>query len=254
MRLLGIETATDLVGAAVGDGDDVLAVTWSLGRRRHAEALGPAVGHVLEAAGVSLDGLEAVAVDVGPGLFTGLRVGVATAQGLAEGLGVRVVAATSLEILAWAAGSSGHRGPVVAVVDARRGEVFAGRFDLTAGEAPAASAEPALADPAGLVALLTKAAAEAGGDAVLVVGDGAVRYAEAVDGVAGVVRAGAALAHPSPAALVALAAGRLGAGERGVGPDEVRPRYLRQADARINWAQRRPPGPVDPEPAQGCGS
>jgi len=253
MRLLGIETATDLVGAAVGDGDDVLAATWSLGRRRHAEALGPAVEQVLEAAGLELGGLEAVAVDVGPGLFTGLRVGVATAQGLAEGLGVGVVAATSLEILAWAAGSSGHRGPVVAVVDARRGEVFAGRFDLRAGEAPEAVAEPALCTPGGLVALLSEAAAGAGGAPVLVVGDGAVRYAEVVDGVAGVVRAGAALAHPSPAALVALAARRLAAGEAGVGPDEVRPRYLRQADARINWAERRLAGPVDPGGGAGCG-
>jgi tRNA threonylcarbamoyladenosine biosynthesis protein TsaB len=242
VRLLGIETATDLVGAAAGDGDGVLAVTWSLRRRRHAEALGPAVEQVLEASGLGLAAIEAVAVDVGPGLFTGLRVGVATAQGLAEGLGVGLVAATSLEVLAWAAGSSGHTGPVVPVVDARRGEVFAGRFDLRAGEPPAAVAEPALVTPGGLVAVLGEAVAGAGGAPVVVVGDGAVRYAEAVDGVAGVVRAGAALDHPSPAALVALAAGRLASGEAAVGPDEVRPRYLRQADARINWAQRRPAG------------
>ncbi|MHB1584001.1 MAG: hypothetical protein ACYC0E_09660, partial [Acidimicrobiales bacterium] len=61
------------------------------------------------------------------------------------------------------------------------------------------------------------------------------------------------LAHPSPAALVALAARRLASGEAVVGPDEVRPRYLRQADARINWAQRRPVGPVDAGAGPGHG-
>ena len=80
------------------------------------------------------------AVDLGPGLFTGLRVGVATAKGLAQGLGIGMVGVTSLEVLARAAFDTGWEGPVVAAVDARRGEVFAARYDRdpAAGGAPAA--------------------------------------------------------------------------------------------------------------------
>lgn len=242
--LLGIETATDLVGAAVGDASGVRAAAWSLGRRRHAEALGPSIEQVLTQAGVGLGQLAAVVVDLGPGLFTGLRVGVATAQGLAEGLGIGVVGLTSLEVLAWAAASAGHAGPVVAVVDARRGQVFAGRFLLSPGSPPEALGEPALTDPAALVATLVGLAGTDGAQGVLVLGDGARRYADEVAAVPGVVLAGAVLAHPSPAALVTLGAARLAAGEVAIGPEQLRPRYLRQADARINWVQRRGAGAV----------
>ena len=125
--LLGIETAAGLVGVALADESGPLAGAWLRSERRHAETLAPAIAHVLAQAGASPADLAAVAVDVGPGLFTGLRVGVATAQGLAEGLGVGIVAVTSVEVLVREAYDAGWAGPVAAVVDARRGEVFAAR-------------------------------------------------------------------------------------------------------------------------------
>ena len=111
MIVLALESATDLVGAAVlGEVAPGSAVT-ETGGRRHAEALAPALQQVCRNAGVPLAALDVIAVDVGPGLFTGLRVGVATAKALAQGLGIGVVGIESLDILAaaamcqWPAGS-----------------------------------------------------------------------------------------------------------------------------------------------------
>lgn len=244
MTVLAIETSAELVGVALGDsaGDGVgvgpRAGVWVRGGRRHAESLAPAIAHVMEQTGTALADVELVAVDVGPGLFTGLRVGVATAQGLAHGLGIGVLGVTSVAVLAHAAYEGGWAGPVAAVVDARRGEVFAAVFGGPADEVR----PPARYGPEGLGALLSSAAAEAG-TAVLAVGNGATRYAGADPvrealGSGAAVLGGPSLADPSPAALLAVAAGRIAGGQAPVPPGEVRPVYLREPDARINWAQR----------------
>ena len=82
MILLGIETATQQVGAAVGGVEGVFASFHSAKGRRHAETLAPAIDFVAHAAGIELREISVVAVDVGPGLFTGLRVGIASARAL----------------------------------------------------------------------------------------------------------------------------------------------------------------------------
>lgn len=233
MILLGIESATELVGVAVGDDSGPRAGVWAAGRRRHGEALAPAVVHALEQAEVALEDLTAIAVDVGPGLFTGLRVGVATAKGLAQGLGIGVVGLTSLEVLAAAAADAGWSGPVAAAVDARRGEVFAAWYRGSEGGAVETS-PPARYAPEALAAELASTGA-------LVVGDGARRYAGVLAAGGGVTVAGASLAAPRPEVLVALAARRLADGAPAVPPAEVRPVYLREADARSNWSQRAAP-------------
>lgn len=223
--LLGIETAAGLVGVALADEEGPLAGVWLRGDRRHAETLAPAIEHVLAQSGASLADVDAIAVDVGPGLFTGLRVGVATAQGLAAGLGVGVVGVTSLDVLAAEAYGAGWEGAVAAVVDARRGEVFAARYS-----GPGALVEgPSRHIPAALAGKL----AETPG--TLLVGTGAHRYAEVFSG-PGLRVAG--IREPSPRALVQVAAGRLAAGAAPLPPAAVRPVYLREADARINWVQR----------------
>ena len=100
MRLLAVETATDLVGTAVAVDATATAACWSLGRRRHAESLAPMVHDVCRHSGVELSELDAIAVDVGPGLFTGLRVGLAMANALGTSLGIGVLGVGSLELLA----------------------------------------------------------------------------------------------------------------------------------------------------------
>ena len=200
------------------------------GRRRHVETLTPAVDQLLGLVGLVPGDLEVVAVDVGPGLFTGLRVGVAAAKGLAQALGIGVVGVTSLDILTAAAAASGRSGLVLAAVDARRGEVFAVLRQVgpegTAGDVVG----PWLVSPTGLVDEL----AHFGGEGVHAVGDGARRYRDALEAVPGVVVA-AAPAFPPPATLLHLALRRLDAGEAPVEPGSVVPLYMRDADARANF-------------------
>ena len=239
MIVLGIESATDSVGAAVGDGEGLGAAFAVTGRRRHAENLAPAIFEVLARSGIGLERVEAIAVDVGPGLFTGLRVGVATAKGLAQGLGIGVLPLTSLEILAAAAFESGWQGTVVPVVDGRRAEVFVGRY-ARGGEGcgPVELAAPTRHAPEAVVDEVIGVCEEP----VLVCGDGGLRYRSLLERPGSVVVAGEALGAPDPAVLVRLARARLGAGVPLLGATEVLPVYLRDADARINWVQRAPVG------------
>lgn len=221
--LLGLETATDVVGVALADELGPRAGAWLNGGRRHAEALAPAIAYVLEQAGSTLAEVDVVAVDVGPGLFTGLRAGVATAQGLAQGLGIGVLEVTSLSVLAREAYDAGWGGPVAAVVDARKGEVFSALY-----EAPTREVRPPKRfAPEELAAELERT------PAILVVGAGAHRYPGTFAGLHV-----ARLAEPSPRALVAVAADKLAEGAAPVPPAAVRPVYLREPDARINWVQR----------------
>ncbi len=234
MKVLGIETATELVGVGLADDSGPRAELWATGRRRHAETLAPALAHVLEAAGWTMSDVDVLAVDVGPGLFTGLRVGVATAQGLGLALGLRIIGISSLEVLAHAGRQGGWPGAVVSVVDARRGEVFAsavrGDGRLVLG--------PAVFAPASLGAALE--ALDAG--PLLAVGDGALRYGGLLRGVGGLVVGGRSLAGPPPGSLVSLALGRLAEGQEALTPELIVPDYLREADARINWTVRTPGG------------
>lgn len=239
--VLAIESATDAAGVAVADDEGLLALA-AVGRgRRHAETIAPAVVSVCRAAGVDLDALDAIAVDVGPGLFTGLRVGIATAKGLAFARSVPIVAVTSLDVLAGAAAAARPERPLVAVVDARRGEVFWAWYDGAGGApldgppgsgVPRQQSSPRVGPPQDLADEV-----RARGPAVLAVGDGAVRYGalltEAGAGVAGPVL----LAHPPVAALAAIGVARWRSGG-GQPADEVRAEYLRDADARSNWVRR----------------
>ena len=256
MNLLAIETATNLVGAALVTSDHA-AERSHQGGRRHAESLAPAIEEVCALSGITVREVEAVAVDIGPGLFTGLRVGVATAKALAQGLGVGVLGVLSLDILAAGAVElAGLAVPttVVSVVDARRGVVFVATYDFEAadGAVDGAVADPADPDavrrgPPELLTPETLATTLAeddpgSGRRVLVVGDGAVRYLDQLSQVAHPdLGLAAEVSSPSPVTLGRLATRRLASGwEAGPALDLV-PDYRREADARINWEQRNPP-------------
>jgi tRNA threonylcarbamoyladenosine biosynthesis protein TsaB len=253
VNLLAIESATSLVGAALLADTGAAAERSHQEGRMHAESLAPAIEEVCALSGLTLREVGAIAVDVGPGLFTGLRVGVATAKALAQGLGIGVLAVSSLDILA--AGARAEAGPdgadtVVVVVDARRGEVFTSRyrFDPAAPEpdqvvdpAPARQSPPELVTPDALIRSLT-GLDRGPGDRVLIVGDGAVRYRHRLaDAQAGDLDLVERVSSPSPLTLARLARRRLDAGAGLARPTEVVPDYRREADARINWEQRMPP-------------
>ena len=233
---VAIETATETVGVAVHTSSGLEAEFVLTGRRRHVESLTPALEHLLAQVGVATGDIGVLAVDVGPGLFTGLRVGVAAAKGLAQALGVGVLGATSLDILTAGAAEAGHRGLVLACVDARRGEVFASVSRVGADGAPRAElVAPGLFAPANLVNALGGLA----GVPLHAVGDGAQRYEALLSEVPGVEVVAPALSFPPPTALLRHALARLEAGEAPVDAALVVPLYMREADARINFARAR---------------
>jgi len=131
--LLAIETATDVCAVALlasptsrFDGDRVVATRQTDVPRAHAARLAPMIAEVLGDAGIAARDLDTVAVSVGPGSFTGLRIGIGTATGLALATGAALVPVPTLDALALAARAAGVTGPLLAVVPSRRGEVFVG--------------------------------------------------------------------------------------------------------------------------------
>ena len=233
IAMVAIETATETVGVAVRTATGVQATLTLTGRRRHVETLTPALEHLLTQLDLVPGDLGVVAVDIGPGLFTGLRVGVAAAKALAQALGVGIVGATSLDILTAGAAATGCRGLVLACVDARRGEVFAAVHDVDTAAVPTVRLAAGLFAPEGLAAALGGLA----GAPVHAVGDGAVRYADVLQAVPGVECGAPALVFPPPVALLDIARARMASGEPPVEPATVVPLYMREADATSNFAR-----------------
>jgi tRNA threonylcarbamoyladenosine biosynthesis protein TsaB len=124
--LLAFDTATSAVTVAVADGDRVLATVTTIDARRHGELLAPAIAAVLTEAGVDRRELTAIAVGVGPGPFTGLRVGLVTARTLGAVLAVPVLGVCTHDHLALAGGLSGR---FRVVTDARRKEVHWSEYE-----------------------------------------------------------------------------------------------------------------------------
>lgn len=226
MLILGIETATSQVGCALADQSGLLAAARSGVPRRHAESLAPQIDFVCRQAGVTPRDIRVVAVDIGPGLFTGLRVGMATALAFAHALGAPMVGVSSLDLVAFPARFTSRT--IVAVLDARRGEVFHARYRPVPGGIQR-EGEAAVGRPDEVAAEIT-----ARGDETLVVGDGALAHREVFDGIAEVEIADGCFAHPTATALVELAHARA-VREEFVRPDQIAPVYLRRPDAQAHW-------------------
>ncbi|MEM6782976.1 MAG: tRNA (adenosine(37)-N6)-threonylcarbamoyltransferase complex dimerization subunit type 1 TsaB [Bacteroidota bacterium] len=129
MLTLGIETATDVCSVALLEGDAVLAEASLRMPRQHAARLMPLIRDVLAHTGRSATDLDLVAVSEGPGSYTGLRIGVSTAKGLALAADARLIGVSSLEALAWQAAPFAQPGDRIAVAfPSRRGEVYAAGF------------------------------------------------------------------------------------------------------------------------------
>ncbi len=229
MLILGISTSTQQVGCAIGGHEGVLASAHSARGKRHAENLAPAIDFARRQARIELSEISVVAVDLGPGLYTGLRVGIAAAKAAAHALRVPMIGISSLDLLAWPLRHTDRE--LVAVIDARRGEVFHARYRPTPGGLQRLT-EPEVTEPDDLRADL-----EAVDGDYLLVGDGALRYAEDFEDLIGAETAEQYLAYPSAASLVQLAHARA-IREEFVQPWELEPLYLRPPDAEINWMTR----------------
>ncbi|HVN50362.1 MAG TPA: tRNA (adenosine(37)-N6)-threonylcarbamoyltransferase complex dimerization subunit type 1 TsaB [Acidimicrobiales bacterium] len=229
MLILGIDTATSQVSCAIGGHEGVLASTRSSRGKRHAETLTPAVQFTCQQARVELSDIGVVAVDLGPGLYTGLRVGVATAKAMAHALRVPMIGVPSLDLLAFPVRFTSRL--IVAAVDARRGELFYAFYRQVPGGVQRLG-EHQLGSPDDLAGELLAA-----GEECLLVGDGALRYREVFDGFNKVDIVGEELAYPMASSLVMLAHAQA-LREQFVKPWELTPMYLRKPDAEINWSTR----------------
>ena len=228
MIVLGVETSTARSSVALLDVPDgpaeeaagagrVLASRAHEDARGHGAFLAPAVLGCLAEAGCDVGAVEGVAVGTGPGLYTGLRIGVATATALAWARAIPVagVPGTAAMVAAARRRAELASAPLLAVLDARRGQWF----HATAPRAAAAVGPAAVGDAAAVAAAL----AAAGPDA-RVVGEAP-----------GDVVVAAAL-RPDAVEVARLGVAALRSG--GHAPADLLPRYLREADVRIGWAER----------------
>jgi tRNA threonylcarbamoyladenosine biosynthesis protein TsaB len=238
--VLAFDTATPATTVALsGVGDVVFTARHDpeAGERPgHATHLLGLVARVMTRAEVEWAGVDRIAVGVGPGTFTGLRIGIATARALARARDIPLVAVSTLQSLALAAPGGGFASTgvpagldtVLAVLDARRGEVFAASWRIDeAAEFDRALLLPRALAPEALVELVSPL-----GPATLAIGDGAIAFRDVLE------RSGSFIPDDDSALHRVTATNHCRLADRleGSVPDEVRPDYLRAPDAEI--AQR----------------
>lgn len=215
MLLLGLDTATPAVTVALHDGGQPLAQLVTVDAHRHAELLAPAIAKVIADAGASQRDLTDIVVGVGPGPYTGLRVGLVTARVLGAALGIPVHGLCSLDAIAADVDAGG--GDFLVATDARRRELYWARYDGSGRR----TAGPDVAKPADIPVAGLPAA-----------GEGPMLYPELLPD-------SLSPAFPAAATLCRIAAAALEAGD----PDKLllppEPLYLRRPDAREPGARKR---------------
>jgi tRNA threonylcarbamoyladenosine biosynthesis protein TsaB len=239
VKILGFDTATRATTVALLDTDRDEAIERRDdpppgARPRHTTRLMALVVDVLGAAGTGWDAVDRIAIGVGPGTFTGLRIGVATAHALARARAIDLVGVSTLQSLARGAidpgaggTGSGSHDAVMAVIDARRREVFAAGW--AAEDVTRADATPLLA-PRALAPDALAEAMRSDGRAWLAVGDGAVEFRQALE------HAGARIPEPDSELnrVSAVEHCRLALGLQPEPPEGIQPEYLRLPDAEIS--------------------
>jgi len=228
--VLGIETATIHTGVALVSERGVLASAELGGERAGHELIVPVLERLLDWVGADMAQVGGIAVDVGPGLYTGMRVGIATAKTFAQTLPAPIVGLASLDVLAFMHRTSPH--VICATLDAKRGEVFYAFYRPVPGGVTREGGH-LVAPPDGLAAEIA-----ARGHPVLVVGNGALVYRRSFEEAVGEGEFGSPeRAFPSAAALADLAVPRF-LREEHDSLQDVEPIYLRKTDAEIAWDQR----------------
>lgn len=235
MRILAIDTAAGACSAAVWDGGRVHQRLLEMSRG-HAEALLPLVLATLADAGRSFADLDLLAVTIGPGAFTGLRIGLAAARGLALATGLPCIGVTTLEAVAAAVPASETAGrPLLVALDSKRGDVYAQAF--IDGEK---ASEAVVVAPAGLARLLAAVPVLPAGP-LAVAGDAAAMVLPALAAAGIAAAAASGPGYPLAAHVAAIAAGRTPAGGAPLPPPS--PLYLRPPATG--------PQPAAPKPAAG---
>ncbi len=166
--LLAIDTATDALSVAVGRPGDAGFAGWQRRRKGHAEELAPLIDRAMRSAGIKPDALSAVAVTIGPGTFTGVRIGLAAARGMRLALKVPVVGVNTLELLAFQAAKRWPDHPIMTALDARRGQVYAQYYRRAGRGWPIPWSAPAAMDAALAAQMLVPGSVVCGSGANLI--------------------------------------------------------------------------------------
>ncbi|RMD96624.1 MAG: tRNA (adenosine(37)-N6)-threonylcarbamoyltransferase complex dimerization subunit type 1 TsaB [Deltaproteobacteria bacterium] len=251
MRILAFDTSTAAGTVTLTEGEGLIATRTFVSGRSHAERLLPAILDLLGEAGVALDDLDAIAVAAGPGSFTGLRIGLATAKGLARSTGKPLHALSTLEAMAW--NLSPVQGLLCPLLDARKKEVYAALFR---GEG---RGRPIRLTPDGVLALeqVVEYLERFAPEPVLFFGEGAQRYAVRLRERLGERFQEAPIHHGACTgyAIAMLALAEIEAGAPPLSPEALTPRYLRPPEAEvkrlhrpsIRWEER-PHSPSEEKP------
>jgi tRNA threonylcarbamoyladenosine biosynthesis protein TsaB len=229
MHILAFDTCTLIGSAAVVIDGEVMAEVSALVRATHGETLLPHLERVLASAGLGLSEIDVFAVGIGPGSFTGVRIGLATAKGLALAENKPIVGVTSLRTLA--RGIMGGAGLRVPVLDAHKGEVYTAAYEVDAHGELSERIPPFHAPPADAAAALLRAAQQ---EPLWLAGGGIERYGDAFwQPLSALARRAPKLCDVPRAACLAHEAARILASE---GPSDLamlEPLYLRPSDAKL---------------------
>ncbi|TNI39447.1 tRNA (adenosine(37)-N6)-threonylcarbamoyltransferase complex dimerization subunit type 1 TsaB [Aeromonas veronii] len=223
MKILAVDTATEACSAALLVGDKLFS-RWEEAPRDHTRKILPMVQAVLEDAGISLSDLDAIAFGRGPGSFTGVRIGISVAQGLAFGAGVPLIGISTLAAMAQGAYRLDGAQQVLTAIDARMNEVYFGRYELIDGRMQLVGDE-VVSEPAALVDVRGKLAGP-----VTCVGTGFETYGETLNGLADEL-AESQVRFPAAEDMLPLARAAWLAGEA-VPVEQAQPVYLRD---KVTW-------------------
>jgi tRNA threonylcarbamoyladenosine biosynthesis protein TsaB len=229
MKILSIETSTMLGGIAIIDEQAGLVAETKLNvKTTHSERLMTAVDNTLKQSEVDLNDIDAFAVAIGPGSFTGLRIGLSTAKGLCYATGKPLVTVPTLDAYVWNFAFSKH--PVCLMLDARRSEVYAAVYEWESNRFRTVL-DCVSIDPGKLLGKLH--------GTVLFAGEGALLYKEKISGIMeeSAVFATTDKMVPSPAGVAMLGMEKMIRGEYAVISETV-PLYIRKSEAEVKWLEK----------------
>lgn len=235
--ILALDTTTRAGSVAVLEDDTVLSSVPGDSNLTHGERLPGEMARAIDQAGLSLHAIELLAVASGPGAFTGLRIGLAAAQGLALVLDTPAIGVSSLDALAFATWPQLARPTETTLwawMDAQRGEVFAARYE-PGDDGWAPKGPPVVAEPSQLLPLIDISRSRP----IVIVGDGAAKHRPAIDA-----WSDGAWQIVDPPTMLAIAIGMLGRrlAARGLAgaPHALQPLYVRRPDAELERERRTP--------------
>jgi tRNA threonylcarbamoyladenosine biosynthesis protein TsaB len=237
VTLIGFDTSLATTSACVlrDDGESfhtpAPAEDRLLGPARHSQELLPEVERLLEESHTTWDDVESIAIGIGPGTFTGLRIGISTARALGQALRVDLRPVSSLEVIAAAAAeATSDQRPLLSLIDARRRQVFVALYEPphSAGSRPIPIWKPEVVNPESLVSRVHEL-----DPSPVCAGDWAIKSRSSLEGTGGYVPPSESGLH----AVSGLHLCRLALSVEAVSPADVYPVYLRLPDAEINRAR-----------------